>query len=182
MCRYLPYFLFLVITPSVFAGEYGTEKYNSGWQFSTDNDGPVEQADRYYTGWISLTLSGKRVQKYMASIDPLRAGIDRLLGFSKLYQSSDYMSFHSLQYGMTLFTPDDIESNTPIYDDRPYASLIFMSNAEITVVPDKNRAYISILTIGLLGLDLAEDIQRFLHHGNFWRHQKWFYFQVHDNR
>jgi len=177
MCRYLPYFLFLVITPSVFAGEYGTEKYNSGWQFSTDNDGLVGQTDRDYTGGISLTLSGKRVQEYMVSIDPLRAGIDDLLGFSKLYQSSDFMSFHSQQYGMALFTPDDIESITPIYDDRPYASLFIMSNTEITVVPDKNRAYVSILTIGLLGLDLAEDIQRFLHeitgsdNTNGWQYQ-----------
>ena len=102
MYRYLSCFLLLVFASSVFAGEYGTEKYNSGWQFSTDNDGPVEQTDRDYTGGISVTLSGKRVQEWMVTIDPLRARIDELLGFSKLYQSSDYMTFHSQQYGMSL--------------------------------------------------------------------------------
>lgn len=177
MYRYLPYLLSIVFSPSIIAGEYGAEKYNSGWEFNIDNDGPVGQTDRDYTGGVSFTLSGKRVQEYIVSIDPLRAGIDDLLGFSKLYQPSDYMTFHSQQYGMSLFTPNDIESTMPVYDDRPYASLIFMSNTEFTVVPDKDRAYVSILTIGFLGLDMAEDIQRFLHevtdsdNPNGWQYQ-----------
>ena len=177
MYRYLLYFLAFVNPSTVLAAEYGNEKYNSGWEFNIDNDGPVEQTDRDYTGGVSVTLSGKRVQEYMVSIDPLRAGIDELLGFSKLYQSSDYMSFHSQQYGMSLFTPNDIESTVPVYDDRPYASLIFMSSTEFTVLPENNRAYVSILTIGFLGLDMAEDIQRFLHevtdsdNPNGWQYQ-----------
>ena len=177
MYRYLLYFLAFVNPSSVLAAEYGNEKYNSGWQFNIDNDGPVEQTDRDYTGGFSFTLSGKRVQEYLVTIDPLRARIDELLGFSSLYQSSDYMAFHSQQYGMTLFTPEDIESTVPIYDDRPYASLIFMSNTEFTVVPQRNRAYVSILTIGFLGLEMAEGIQRILHevtdsdNPNGWQYQ-----------
>jgi len=177
MFRCLLYILIFTFTASVSAAQYGTEKYNSGWQLNTDNDGPVEQTDRDYTGGVSLTLSGKRVQEYMVSIDPLRAGIDNFFGFSKLYQSSDYMTFHSQQYGLALFTPNDIESFTPIYDDRPYASLIFMSNTEFTVVPGEDRAYLSILSIGFLGLDLAENLQRGLHeltgsdNPNGWQYQ-----------
>ena len=119
--------------------------------------------DRDYTGGIAVTLSGKRAQEYLLSIDAWRAGIDDLIKFPGLYQSSDFMSFHSQQYGMTLFTPDDIDSVAPVYDDRPYASLFFMSNTEFTVVPEKNTAYVSILTIGVLGLDLAEGVQQSLH-------------------
>jgi len=149
---------------NVFAASIGDEKYNSGWQINTDNDLLTGQStDRDYTGAIAVTLSGKRVQEYLLSIDSWRAGIDTLINFPTLYQSSDYMSFHSQQYGMTLFTPEDIDSVTPVYNDRPYASLFFMSNTEFSVVPEKNTAYISILTIGVLGLSLAEDVQRGLH-------------------
>lgn len=155
--------LFLSIS-SVFAGQYGSELYNSGWRFNVDNDLLTGQStDRDYTGGLAVTLSGKRSQEYPVSIDSWRAGIDKLVRFSHLYQSSDYMSFHSQQYGMTLFTPDDIESTTPVYDDRPYASLFFMSNTEFSVVPAKDRAYVSILSIGFLGLDLAEYVQKGLH-------------------
>ncbi len=162
MYRYA--FVFLSVFSTAFAAERGSELYDSGWQINTDNDLLTGQStDRDYTGGLALTLSGKRVQQYPVSIDAWRAGIDALIKFPRLYHASDYLSFHSQQYGMTLFTPDDIDSKTPVYDDRPYASLFFMSNTEFTVSPENNRAYISTLTIGLLGLSLAESVQRNLH-------------------
>ena len=164
MYRYLLTALLCLFFSSVLAGQYGSELYNSGWQVNADNDLLTGQStDRDYTGGLALTLSGKRVQEYLVSIDSWRAAMDGLVKFPHLYQSSDYKSFHSQQYGMILFTPEDINSVAPIYDDRPYASLFYLSNTEFTVVPEKNTAYVSILTIGLLGLDLAEDVQRSLH-------------------
>ena len=164
MLRHFIFLLSCISSGSVSAEQYGSELYNSGWQINVDNDLWTGQSiDRDYTGGLALTLSGKRAQEYPVSIDPLRAGIDKLARFPDLYQSSDYMSFHSQQYGMAFFTPDDIESVSPVYDDRPYGSLIYMSNTEFTVVPDRDRAYVSILSIGFLGLGLAEDIQRGLH-------------------
>ena len=161
-----PFFFVMLylLSSSVAAEQYGDELYNSGWRINIDNDLWTGQSlDRDYTGGIALTLSGKRAQDYLISLDFLRAGIDELLAFPGLYQSSPYMSFHSQQYGMTLFTPQDIKSTAPVYDDRPYASLFFMSNTEFTVVPSRNRAYVSILTIGFLGLDAAEGVQGALH-------------------
>lgn len=156
--------VFLCLFSTAFAAERGSELYDSGWQINTDNDLLTGQTtDRDYTGGLALTLSGQRVQQYPVSIDAWRAGIDAMIKFPRLYQASDYLSFHSQQYGMTLFTPDDIDSKTPVYDDRPYASLFFMSNTEFTVLPENNRAYISTLTIGLLGLSLAESVQRNMH-------------------
>jgi len=154
------------------------EKYNSGWRFNADNDLLTGQTtDRDYTGGIAFTLSGARVQQYPVSIDSWRAGIDRLTNFQRLYQSSEHQSFHSQQFGMTLFTPDNIDTTLPVYDDRPYASLFFISNSEFTVLPKENKAYLSRLTVGFLGLDLAEDVQGFLHKitgsdvPNGWRNQ-----------
>lgn len=170
-------FLFLLYS-SVSANDFSEEKYNSGWRLNLDNDlWTGMSTDRDYTGGGALTLSGKRAQEYPVSIDSWRGGIDKLINFPKLYQSSHYISFHSEQFGVTLFTPKDIDSVAPVTDDRPYGSLFFMSNSEFTVVPDKNTAYVSRLSIGLLGLNLAEDIQRFLHGitdsdvPNGWQHQ-----------
>ena len=178
MCRCVFFVLLELAVFSVFAMQYGEEPYNSGWRVNADNDLLTGQTtDRDYTGGLALTLSGRRAQEYPVSIDSWRAGIDQLTTFPGFYQSSDTMSFHSQQYGLTLFTPDDIESVTPVYDDRPYASLFFMSNSEFTVVPEKNIAYVSRLTVGFLGLDLAEDIQQLLHDitasdaPNGWQHQ-----------
>ncbi len=156
--------VFLSLFSTAFAAERGSEPYNSGWQINTDNDLLTGQStDRDYTGGLALTLSGQRVQQYSVSLDGWRASIDGLIKFPQFYQSSEYMSFHSQQYGMTLFTPDDIESVTPVFDDRPYASLFYLSNTRFTVLPEKNRAYISTLTVGILGLSLAESVQRSLH-------------------
>jgi hypothetical protein len=178
MYRCLSIILLCVTTASAFAEEQGAEAYDTGWQLNIDNDLLTGQStDRDYTGGIALILSGKRAQEYPVSIDSWRAGLDYLLSFPDLYRSSDSMSFHSQQYGMTLFTPEDIDSVTPVYDDRPYASLFFMSNTEFTVVPEKNKAYISILSIGFLGLELGEDVQRGIHDltdsdvPNGWQHQ-----------
>ena len=164
MCLRIIFILLWLNFSSVFAGQNNRELYNSGWQLNIDNDLLTGQSpDRDYTGGLAITLSGKRAQEYPVTIDAWRAGIDRLIKFPSLYQQSDHMLFHSQQYGMALFTPDDIDSVTPVYDDRPYASPFYMSNTEFTVVPEKDRAYVSILSIGFLGLDLAEDVQRSLH-------------------
>lgn len=140
------------------------ELVNSGWRINVDNDLLTGQTtDRDYTGGIAVTLSGSRVQEYPVSIDSWRAGLDRLLAMPSLYQFTDHLSFHSQQYGMTLFTPDDIETVAPVYDDRPYASLFFLSNTEFTVLPKQDIAYVSRLTVGILGLDAAEDVQAVIH-------------------
>jgi len=51
---------------------YGLEeKYNSGWLFNLDNDIMAER-DRDYTGGIAITLSGRRAQEYMLSLEGVR--------------------------------------------------------------------------------------------------------------
>jgi len=162
-CRYFSFCLILLCWSAI-AAEIPQEKYNSGWRLNADNDLLAGQrTDRDYTGSLALTLSGRRAQEYFLSIDSWRAGIDNLFDFSSLYRKPVHSRYHSQQYGMTLFTPDDIDTSAPVFDDRPYASLFFMSNSEFTVVPEKDTAYVSRLTVGFLGLDMAENVQGALH-------------------
>ena len=62
-----------------------------------------------------------------------------------------------------LFTPGEITAPEPIFDDRPYGSLFYISNTELTVAPANNKAWLSTLTFGFLGLKAAESIQDALH-------------------
>jgi hypothetical protein len=62
-----------------------------------------------------------------------------------------------------LFTPGNITDPAPIFDDRPYGSLFYLSNTELTVAPAHDRAWSSTLTFGFLGLDAAEYVQKAIH-------------------
>lgn len=138
-----------------------TEKYNSGWQFNMDNN-ILEQdvKDLDYTAGIAFTASGSRAQSGWLNVDPLRAWFFDKIPYIK---SDTAIKKHSVQYGLVLFTPEDISATQPVLDDRPFASLFYISNTELTVQPAQNRAFRSSLTIGLLGLELAGNIQTILH-------------------
>lgn len=136
----------------------------SGWRLNLDNDLLTGlSTDRDYTGGIGVTLSGGEVQHYLFGVDWLRQSLDEVAGFANLSRSDSGQSFHSQQYGMMLFTPDDISSSSPVYDDRPYASLFFISTTSLNVLARRYKAFYSTLTIGLLGLELAEQVQSGLH-------------------
>lgn len=138
------------------------EKYNTGWVLNLDNDILAER-DRDYTGGIALTLSGRRAQEYLFSLEGIRNWLDDLLGVSKLYAKEPHFQLHSVQYGAMLFTPGDITDPAPIYDDRPYGSLFYLSNTEMTVAPANDKAWLSTLTFGFMGLSAAEYTQKAIH-------------------
>jgi hypothetical protein len=138
------------------------EKYNSGWQLHLDND-ILAESDRDYTGGIALTLSGQRVEEYLFSLEGVRNWLDDILGIDHLYAQRARFQSHSVQYGAMLFTPEDISNPAPIFDDRPYGSLFYLSNTELTVAPAHDKAWLSTLTFGFLGLDAAEYIQKAIH-------------------
>ena len=134
------------------------EAYNSGWQLNIDNNLFTRyMKDRDYTGGIAFTASGSRAQSGWLNIDPVRGWVfDSLPMFAK---DNSVIKKHSVQYGMVLFTPEDISTTQPVLDDRPFASLFYISNTELRVHPSKDKAYRSSFTIGLLGLDLAGEVQ-----------------------
>jgi hypothetical protein len=138
------------------------EKYNSGWSFHLDND-ILATSDRDYTGGIAITLAGRRAQEYLLSLEGIRNWLDNILGINSLYGNDAVFQLHSVQYGAMLFTPQDITDPAPIYDDRPYGSLFYISNTELSVAPARNMAWMSTLTFGFLGLDAAEYIQKAIH-------------------
>lgn len=122
--------------------------------FLTDFD-----EDRNYTMGMGMSYSGKNHSKGI--LPDARNWLDKKVSFFK--QSSPVLEYiHSFDFGITGFTPNDLEDIDPIPVDRPFASLIYFSSSKFAAYTS-NYALKSKFTIGLLGLDVAKGIQRFLH-------------------
>lgn len=156
------------------------EPYNSGWEFYFDNDAfalPNVYTDQDYTGGIAMSLLGRRAVEYPVSLDGLRSRIDRLFGHHKAYANPNLIEQHSIEFGAASFTPKDIAASTPIYNDRPYASLVFLANSYKATIPEDRVSFQSSFVFGALGLGLSESVQRAVHEivgaegANGWRNQ-----------
>lgn len=133
------------------------------WSLHIDNDlFAFTRNDRDYTGGIAFTLTGDDVRRYRwTPTKPLnwlddKLGVDAMLG-------PNAQTTPALQFGLLLFTPQDLEKTEPILDDRPYASLLYVSSSKLSHEPGENVAIQSTLTLGFLGLPLAADIHRAVH-------------------
>ena len=140
-----------------------SEPYDTGWALYVDNDlFALRDSDKDYTGGISLTLSGKRATEYAFSLDPALNWIDRTTGFENLRHSSD-RHLHSLEVGFTVFTPEVITEREAQLDDRPYASLLFLSNTHESIDFESDSAIISSFSVGVLGSKLISEVQTQVH-------------------
>ena len=68
-----------------------------------------------------------------------------------------------MEFGISAFTPDDIRSAEPQYDDRPYASILYLTSRKQTVSSDARSAMTSELALGVLGLSIADAVQTSIH-------------------
>jgi hypothetical protein len=106
-------------------------------------------------------------------IAPLRA-LDRVFGSEHVHkahrfsQGSTFVEDHSLTLGNTAFTPRRLEVSDPIFDDRPYSSLLFLTISRATIDPygtegRQGRMIKTDLTLGVLGLSISRDVQTAIH-------------------
>jgi len=131
-----------------------------GWGIYFDQDLfiPGGNEDRDYTMGIGIEVFQNQgplqvLGDLLRRIEPF-VGFDRRCG--RVYRSFLLASVN--------FTPDDIGDSAPIFDDRPYASLLYLANKQ--VVADDDRALGVELMVGALGLGLADEVQTALHRWN----------------
>jgi len=120
-----------------------------------------DQKDRDYTGGFGITVSGERARDGLLSLDPLLRRLDNLSvdGIS----TDDANVHYARQIGLMAFTPSDTLVKEMQPDDRPYASLLFLSNGRVRVDANDRAAWTSSLTIGVLGLSLSERLHSAVH-------------------
>lgn len=117
------------------------------------------EQDRDYTGGLAVTFSGLGARENAFSLAPALDAIDAAVG----HGAGSSQRYDAQQIGMIAFTPTNISESAPIHDDRPYASLLFVSNGKIAVSHDGRTAWFSSFTVGALGLGITKDIHNAIH-------------------
>ena len=152
------------------------EPATGSWSLTLDNDLLVPGSrDQDYTYGISVAATGSKARDFALSLNTPLTWIDKLTGVEGITGSN--IRGHSFEAGIFGFTPEDKEAERPLYDDRPYASLMYLSSSRVQVDPARQVAWHSSLTVGAMGLDLAGDIQNGVHkvigsdRAEGWEHQ-----------
>lgn len=119
------------------------------------------EADRDYTGGMSIAISGERARDGLLSLDPLLRRLDDLSGVENSNTESNV--HYARQIGLLAFTPSNTLVTEVQPDDRPYASLLYLSNGRVSVDADDRGAWTSSLTVGVLGLSISETLHSAVH-------------------
>lgn len=115
--------------------------------------------DRDYTNGIALEFFWQHDGLY--PMDRLVESLGRQLGI----HPANAVAERSFMLGSINFTPDDLSAREPVLDDRPYASLIYLSNKRVYAGHD---AAVGIeMQFGILGTGVAREVQQALH--SLWR-------------
>jgi len=137
-------------------------KKKSSWAFAFDNDAlvPVSR-DQDYTYGFNLTFAGKSVEDQFASLHRPLDWVNQISGFNNYLDKG--LKASKTEYGLFGFTPEDISQTAPLQDDRPYASLVYVSSTREAYDRSKEVSWQSTLTLGVLGLNIVGDVQESVH-------------------
>ncbi len=131
------------------------------WRIQIDNDALATGGrDRNYTGGFQFSQSGEGVAERALSLDGWLGRIDDLVDLD--VPSAATLS-HSMQAGILIFTPEEVSTTEPIYNDHPYSNLIFLSNSRQWLSVESRSVTRSSLMIGVLGTNAAKALQQGLH-------------------
>ncbi|MBD80922.1 MAG: hypothetical protein CL840_18540 [Crocinitomicaceae bacterium] len=135
----------------------------SGLSLSAGQDAfyPPKNEDRDYTFGIGLGLGGAWVNnKYNPFSWPLK-----WLHYypRKLFITRGFTDFHYFQTSLKAYTPDLIQADTVVKNDRPYSSIWFFSFGKKSIDKDEKIFVQSDFRIGILGMHMAREIQTWFH-------------------
>jgi len=152
------------------------EPEKASWSFAFDNDALVpSHRDQDYTYGLSVSYTGSDARDARYSLNPVLGALDGLFGVDG--RAPERLDGHSIEFGLFGFTPENKALSTPIHDDRPYASLIYLSQSRVQIDRLENVAWHSSLTLGALGLAIVGNGQNAVHkvigseHAEGWKHQ-----------
>ncbi|MGB3622801.1 MAG: lipid A deacylase LpxR family protein [Ketobacter sp.] len=135
----------------------------SAWAISMDNDlfAPT-RSDRDFTAGLAVTYTGRKGLKYWSGLDNTLDRLDRFTPWA-INRFPESSITPSIEWGTYGFTPDEIDRRDVVKGDRPYASLVYLTNSRIYYVNGGTDAWSSSLTLGVLGLTLMEAAQSAVH-------------------
>jgi hypothetical protein len=133
------------------------------WTVHVDNDlFAFKDRDKDYTAGVAFNLSGDNARSHPLSPSRLLDRVDTATGFASSHDEAELKS-EALELGLLLFTPQNLEAEEPLRDDRPYANLIYVASSKLALDEPSGTAFQSSLAIGFLGLPFAEQLHRGIH-------------------
>ena len=149
----------LIIDPMTY-----DEPYDAGWQVYFDNDlFTGSDRDRDYTGGFALAYSGRRAREWRFSMDRWLDRLDEFAGIQSLQFKSGGFLRLTMEFGLILFTPEDLSVRSPLPDDHPYSNFLFVANSQQLTFPKQRTVILSALTLGLVGTDIGAGFQNAIH-------------------
>ena len=126
-----------------------------GIYFDQDMFVPGANDDRDYTMGIGVEVFQDQGPLYL--LGGLLPRLDQVIGLDQRCGRV----YRSFMLGAVIYTPDDIGNPEPIFDDRPYGSLLYLANKR--VIADDRHALGMEIMVGALGLNIADEVQTTLH-------------------
>jgi len=150
--------------PSAIDIKKSAPEMKRGFSLYVDQDFfiPARNEDRDYTMGFALELFWEKIPEEIDYLDKAITWLDKNVTGDLLAKSIS-PTMRSIVLGSVNFTPDDLASSAPLADDRPYASLLFVSGKQVFESSDKKWVTGSELQVGLLGLGIARSIQTKMH-------------------
>jgi hypothetical protein len=139
---------------------------NYGWSLRLDNDAFAahNKQDRDYTAGFSVTLYDASERRLAAPARRALRWMDERSGFANDDQCEGALQRTEISdFGLVLFSPDEIGRIEPSEADRPYANLLYFSSSRYAINAEQSVMRQSTMTIGLLGTPAAEAIHRGVH-------------------
>lgn len=119
--------------------------------------------DQDYNGGGEVTQSGRSPGLIGRSLDRALGFVDQRSCRAAGLTGLEGQSAHAFAAGLLVFTPRNLGARSVAHGDRPYASLFFVSVGRRYASLDSPVAYDTSLTVGVLGLAAAADVQHVLH-------------------
>ena len=150
--------IFFILVANIFPSVVYAEQADSGIGLYIDQDllVPFSNEDRDYTMGMAVEFFWEK-EKGIYPLDNLVRAAAKLLKMKDSHNDIVY----SFMLGTIVYTPDDLSDSSPIFNDRPYSSLIYLSNKRVRA--DNQKAIAAEVSIGLLGSNLAKSVQTSLH-------------------
>lgn len=135
-----------------------------GYAIQLDNDlFSGAHRDQDYSWGMAVTYDSPRPGKLMQPLHSVRRHLDNWLVPDETQTRGWTPAQQATQMGILAMTPQSLRSTEPLYNDRPFANLIFVTSSEIRVLNGGDRARFSSFTFGMLGLHAAATLHRGVH-------------------
>src|SRR5688572_8176709 len=120
--------------------------------------------DQDYSWGAAATFASPTSRRLFRPLDDVRQTIYSWLTPGDAYRPGWHPDERGVQIGLIAMTPSTLRSAAPLYGDRPFASLLFVTSGEVhPLESNPNRARFSSFTVGLLGGDIAEKMHGGIH-------------------